>query len=104
MTPKTPQCEVFWALLLNSKHSGVPEDSKFPTLEVLGFTPTLGQSGVATLMVRVFAPIPRVKGSNFISEVVVCGQQWYVDRIFSYVIFIIGVWVDYVGYLHRLGF
>jgi hypothetical protein len=49
MTPRTPQCEVFWALLSNSKHSGVPEDSKSPTLEVLGFTPTLGQSGVATL-------------------------------------------------------
>ncbi len=39
---------MFWALLLNSKHLGVPEDSKSPTLEVLGFTPTLGQSGVAT--------------------------------------------------------
>jgi hypothetical protein len=48
MTPRTPQCEVFWALLLNPKHSGVSEDSKSPTLEVLGFTPTLGQSGVAT--------------------------------------------------------
>jgi hypothetical protein len=48
MTPRTPQCEVFWAFLLNSKHSGVPEDSKSPTFEVLGFTPTLGQSGVAT--------------------------------------------------------
>jgi hypothetical protein len=48
MTPRTPQCEVFWASLSNSKHSGVPEDSKSPTLEVLGFTPTLGQSGVAT--------------------------------------------------------
>jgi hypothetical protein len=48
MTPKTPQCEVFWALLSNFKHSGVPENSKSPTLEVLGFTPTLGQSGVAT--------------------------------------------------------
>jgi hypothetical protein len=48
MTPRTPQCKVFWALLSNSKHSGVPEDSKSPTLEVLGFTPTLGQSGVAT--------------------------------------------------------
>jgi len=35
-------------LLSNSKHSGVPEDSKSPTLGVLGFTPTLGQSGVAT--------------------------------------------------------
>jgi hypothetical protein len=33
------------------RHSGVPEDPKTPTLEVLGFTPTLGQSGVATLMI-----------------------------------------------------
>jgi len=48
MTPRTPQCEMFWALLSNPKHSGVPEDSKSPTLGVLGFTPTLGQSGVAT--------------------------------------------------------
>ncbi len=49
MTPITLQCEVFWALLSNSKHSGVQEDSKSPTLEVLSFTPTLGQSGVATM-------------------------------------------------------
>jgi hypothetical protein len=48
MTPRTRQFKVFWALLSNSKHSGDPEDSKSPTLEVLGFTPTLGQSGVAT--------------------------------------------------------
>jgi hypothetical protein len=48
MAPRTPQFEVFRALLSNSKHSGVPEYSKSPTLEVLGFTPTLGQSGVAT--------------------------------------------------------
>jgi hypothetical protein len=51
MTPITPQCEVFWALLLNSKHSGVPEDSKSLTLGVLGFTPTLCQSGVVTMIV-----------------------------------------------------
>jgi hypothetical protein len=37
-------------------------------------------------MVRVFASIP--KGSNFISGVV-CGQQWYVDQLFSYRILII---------------
>jgi hypothetical protein len=48
MTPRTPQCKVFWAFLSRSKHSGVPKDSKSPTLEVLGFTPTLGQSGYAT--------------------------------------------------------
>jgi hypothetical protein len=51
MTSRTPQCKVFLALMLNSKQSGVPEDSKSPTLEVLGFTPTLGQSGVATFCV-----------------------------------------------------
>ncbi len=34
-------------------------------------------------MVRVFAFIPRVKGSNFMSGVVY-GQHWYVDQIFSY--------------------
>jgi hypothetical protein len=55
MTPRTLQCEVFWALLSSSKHSGVPEDSKSPTLEVLGFTPTLGQSGVATDFAMDFA-------------------------------------------------
>jgi hypothetical protein len=35
------------------------------------------------LMVRVFAPIPKVKGSNLMGGVV-CGQQWYVDQRFSY--------------------
>jgi hypothetical protein len=41
-------------------------------------------------MVRVFASIPKVKGSNLMNGVV-CGQQWYVDQIFSYLIPIIGV-------------
>jgi hypothetical protein len=36
-------------------------------------------------MVRVFASIRKVKGSNFMSGVV-CDQQWYVDRIFFYLI------------------
>jgi len=35
------------------------------------------------LMVKVFASISKVKGSNFMNGVV-CGQQWYIDRIFSY--------------------
>jgi hypothetical protein len=34
MTPKTPRIEVFWALLSNSKNSGVQEDSKSATLGV----------------------------------------------------------------------
>ncbi len=47
-TPRTPQCEVFCPLLSSSKHSGVPEDSNSQLFQVLGFTPTFGQSGVAT--------------------------------------------------------
>jgi hypothetical protein len=34
-------------------------------------------------MVKVFSPILKVKGSNLMGGVV-CGQQWYVDQIFSY--------------------
>ncbi len=47
------------------------------------------------LMVKVYVSIPKVKGSNLMSGVV-CGQQWYVDWIFSYQIIRIGVKVDYV--------
>jgi hypothetical protein len=39
MTPRKPQCKVFWALLLSSKHSGVPEDSKPPTFPSVGLHP-----------------------------------------------------------------
>jgi hypothetical protein len=48
-------------------------------------------------MVRVFAPIPKVKGSNFMGGVM-CGQQWYVNGIFSYQISRIGAKVDYMAY------
>jgi hypothetical protein len=41
---------------VDPKHSGVPEDSKSPTLGVLGFTPTLGQSGVATVTTKKHFP------------------------------------------------
>jgi hypothetical protein len=37
-------------------------------------------------MVKVFASIAKVKGSNLMGGVVY-GQRWYVDRIFSYQIF-----------------
>jgi hypothetical protein len=40
-------------------------------------------------MVRVFAYNLKVKRSNPMSGVI-CGQQWYVDQIFSYQIFKIG--------------
>ncbi len=39
MTPRTPQCEVFWALLSSSEHSGVPEDSRPPTFPSVGLHP-----------------------------------------------------------------
>jgi hypothetical protein len=39
LTPRTPQCEVFWTLLLSSEHSGVPEDSKSPTFASVGLHP-----------------------------------------------------------------
>jgi len=48
MTPRTPQCEVFWAFLSSSKHSGVLEDSKSSLFPSVGLHPTLGQSRVAT--------------------------------------------------------
>jgi hypothetical protein len=51
MTLRTPQGEVFWALLSSSEHSGVPEDSNSRLFQVLGFTPTLGQSRGATLVI-----------------------------------------------------
>jgi hypothetical protein len=41
-------------------------------------------------MVKLFASIPKVKGSNLMGGVV-CDQQWYVDWIFFYQIIIIGV-------------
>jgi hypothetical protein len=53
-------------------------------------------------MVKVFASIPKVKGSNLMSGDV-CGQQWYVDLI-SYWIPRICAKVDYMAYLSRLGF
>jgi hypothetical protein len=36
-------------------------------------------------MVKVFTSNPKVKGSNFMNGVV-CGQQWYDDQIFFYII------------------
>jgi hypothetical protein len=39
MTPRTPQCEVFWALLSSSEHLGVPEDSKSITFPSVGLHP-----------------------------------------------------------------
>jgi hypothetical protein len=48
MTPRTPQCEVFWSSKSSFEFSGVPEDSNPNFFQVLGFTPTFGQSRVAT--------------------------------------------------------
>jgi hypothetical protein len=48
MTPRTPQCEVFWSSKSSSELLGVPKDSNPNFFQVLGFTPTIGQSRVAT--------------------------------------------------------
>jgi hypothetical protein len=53
MTPRTPQGEVFWAFMSSSEHSGVSEDSNSRLFQVLGFTPTLGQSRGATCEFKV---------------------------------------------------
>ncbi len=39
MTSRTPQCEVFWALLSSSESSGVTKDSKPPTFPSVGLHP-----------------------------------------------------------------
>ncbi len=70
MTPRTPQCEVFWSSKSSSEFSGVLEDSNPNFFQVLGFTPTLGQSRVATcdLFYRVAMdtarPLPKTKSGN----------------------------------------
>jgi hypothetical protein len=45
---ENPNARCFFPLLLSSEHSGVLEDSNSQLFQVLGFNPTLGQSGVAT--------------------------------------------------------
>jgi hypothetical protein len=57
MTLRTPQCKVFFLLLLSSEHSGVPEDSESQLFQVLGFTPTLGQSRGATIVEKLLPDI-----------------------------------------------
>ncbi len=70
MTPRTPKCEVFWSSKSSSEFSGVLEDSNPNFFQVLGFTPTLGQSRVATcdLFYRVAmdtaGPLPKTKSGN----------------------------------------
>jgi hypothetical protein len=49
-------------------------------------------------MVRVFASIPKVKGSNLMSGVV-CGNNGMLTKYFPIEFSIIGALVDYVVYL-----
>jgi len=56
MTLRTPQWEVFWALLLSSEHSGVPEDSQPPTFPSVGLHPhTWPKWGCDTLLANLFS-------------------------------------------------
>jgi hypothetical protein len=75
ITPRTPQCEVFWAFLSSSEHLGVPEDSKSQLFRMLGFTPTLGQSRVATNTQD--SPQPRLWGSHHLPPYnILYGWPW----------------------------
>jgi hypothetical protein len=57
MTLRTLQCEVFWPFNSSSDFSGVLEDSKFPLLGVWASPSHLAQSGVATVVSRLEAPL-----------------------------------------------
>jgi hypothetical protein len=50
MKPRTPRCNVFWALLSNSKNSGVSKDSKSPTLGVWVSSSHLAKVGLPCLI------------------------------------------------------
>jgi hypothetical protein len=52
MTPRTPQCKVFWALLSSSEHSRVPEDSNFS--KCWASPPHLAKMGLRQLQVSTF--------------------------------------------------
>jgi hypothetical protein len=67
MTSRIPQCEVFWSSKSSSELSGVPEDSNPNFFQVLGFTPTLGQSRVATITIAIAQVHARHSSSFFIS-------------------------------------
>ncbi len=80
-------------MLSNCKHSGVPEDSKSPTLGVLGFTPTLGQSGVATgNLVHV---IPWFGESHMQGAILFRGKKFIGIKVFSKYTIII-LWILFV--------
>jgi hypothetical protein len=71
MTPRTPQGKVFWAFLSNSKHSGVPEDSKSPTLGVLGSPPHFFKVGLRQLPWECECSLPHTP-SHFLTLSGVC--------------------------------
>ncbi len=64
MTPRTSQCEVFWSSKSSSEFSGVPEDSNPNFFQVFGFTPTLGQSRVATCIVGTLLVLRQTTGNS----------------------------------------
>jgi hypothetical protein len=78
MTPRTPQCEVFWPFNSSSKFSGVPKDSKFPLLGVWASPSHLAQSGVATYIEANLATLGVCQGvfqrNNLVARLVALGM------------------------------
>jgi hypothetical protein len=64
-------------LLLSSEHSRVPEDSKSQIFQVLGFTPTLGQSRVATNNVYVESNVSTKTYQDL------CPMCWNTKKVFG---------------------
>jgi hypothetical protein len=81
MTPITPQFEVFWALLLSSEHSGVPEDSKSSTFPSVGLHPHTWPKWGCNKIGRVYYAHP-VSGEKYYLQMllnVVCGATSFED-------------------------
>jgi hypothetical protein len=91
MTPRTPQCKVFFLFNSSSEFSGVPEDSKFSLLGVWASPSHLAQSEVATegalgfLKIEVdFIPSVKnvyIEGFNSFMSHLVCPQSKYIFSI-----------------------
>ncbi len=100
MTLRTPQCEVFWPVMSNSKHSGVPEDSKSPTLGVGVSSSHFTQNRVATAQAHCHAnhsTILSITLFHFVPHVLILSKcqrvpnlvsiSWIFQGFFSFHIF-----------------
>ncbi len=84
MTPRTPQCEVLWALLSSSEHSGVPEDSKSSLFPSVGLHPHTWPKQGCDNKYRLFAHCQSfffLKGLNHISSICMGSSFGEITRV-----------------------